>query len=83
MNEYAYKRAQTKGIFYHLDAWKTYSQAEVELLAINQLIKKNNVLVVEWFDQIKPWLKLNKNCTIITLDFAESKQKRKIIISEN
>jgi len=83
MNEYAYQRAQTKGIFYHLDAWKIDSQAEVELLAINQLIKKNNVLVVEWFDQIKPWLKLNTNCTIITLDFAESKQKRKIIISEN
>jgi len=83
MNEYAYQRAQTKGTFYHLDAWKIDSRSEVELLNIQQLIKKNNVLVIEWFQQIEQYLTLEQKTTLITLDFAESKQKRKIAISES
>ncbi len=83
INEYEYQRLQTQGIFYHIDAWKIDSQEELSFLEINKLIQKNNVVVIEWFDQIKQWLELNKKIKIVTLNFEEEDKKRKILISEN
>lgn len=82
INEYDYKRLETSGIFYHIDAWKIDDQKELEFLKINELVKKNNVVVIEWFSQIQEWLKLDENIQIVTLDFAQENQKRKILISE-
>lgn len=83
MNEYPYKRLSTKGTFYHIDAWKIDSQEELNFLAIEKLIQKNNLVVIEWFQQITKWLKLNKKIPLLTLDFSEEKQGRKIIIQKN
>lgn len=84
MNEYAYQRLNTSGYFYHLDAWKIDSSEELAFLEINHLMQKNNVLVIEWFDQVEKWLKLDKSVKIIYLHFtAEKDQRRKISISEN
>jgi L-threonylcarbamoyladenylate synthase len=83
INEYDYKRLETSGTFYHIDAWKIDDERELEFLEINELVKKNNVVVIEWFSQIQQWLELDKNIQIVTLDFTEENQKRKILISEN
>jgi L-threonylcarbamoyladenylate synthase len=83
INEYNYQRFTTQGIFYHIDAWKIDNKEELTLLKINQLVKKNNVLVIEWFSQIARWVTLDEETKIITLDFEEKDQKRKILISEN
>lgn len=80
INEYPYKRLSTGGIFYHVDAWKIDSQEEVNFLEIKKLIKKNNVVVIEWFEQIATWLKLNKKTNLLTLNFSEENNQRKIII---
>lgn len=80
INEYSYKRLTTEGIFYHVDAWKIDSQEEVNFLKIDELIKKNNIVVIEWFDQISQWLKLDKKTNLITLNFSEENSRRKIII---
>ncbi len=80
INEYPYKRLGTEGVFYHVDAWKINSQEEVNFLEIKKLIKKNNVVVVEWFEQIATWLKLNKKTNLLTLNFSEENNQRKIII---
>ncbi len=82
MNEYSYKRSSTKGTFYHIDAWKIDSQEEINFLAIEKLIQKNNLVVIEWFEQIAKWLKLDKEIPLLTLDFSEENQRRKIIISK-
>lgn len=83
INEYQYQRLQTQGTFYHIDAWKIDDEKELKFLAIDSLIKKNNVVAIEWFDQIENWLTLDKKIKIIYLNFAEEWQKRKILISEN
>lgn len=83
INEYDYKRLETSGVFYHIDAWKIDDQKELEFLKINELVKKNNVVVIEWFNQIQEWLTLDEKIAIVTLDFAEENKKRKILISGN
>lgn len=81
INEYSYKRLKTEGIFYHIDAWKISNQEELELLQIEQLLRKNNVVVIEWFSHVEKWLKLPKEIQIVTLDFSEENGQRKIIIN--
>lgn len=81
VNEYDYQRLSTKGIFYHIDAWKISNQEELELLQIEQMLQKNNVIVIEWFSQIANWLKLEDKNHIVTLDFSQENGQRKIIIS--
>lgn len=80
INEYSYKRLSTEGVFYHVDAWKIDSQEEINFLKIDELIKKNNIVVIEWFEQISQWLELDKNTNLLTLDFSEENSRRKIII---
>lgn len=82
LNEYNYQRLQGRGKFYHLDAWKIDSKQEADLLEIDKLVKKNNVIAIEWFEQIEHWLDL-KEQKIITLDFSEEKGGRKILIKQN
>ncbi len=83
INEYPYQRLTTQGFFYHIDAWKIDSQEEVNFLAIEKLIQKNNLVVIEWFAQIAKWLKLSAKTPLITLNFSEENQGRKIIIQKN
>ncbi len=83
MNDYQYQRLNSQGVFYHLDAWKIDSQEEFDFLAIQKLIKKDNVVLIEWFNQIQNWLEIDPNVKVITLNFLEENQKRKILISEN
>ncbi len=80
VNEYSYKRLSTKGTFYHIDAWKVDDQAAVNFLEIEKMIKKNNIVLIEWFQQISQWLKLNQKTKLLTLNFSEENQQRKIII---
>jgi len=80
INEYPYRRLTTEGIFYHVDAWKIDSQEEVNFLQIKKLIKKNNIVVIEWFEQVAKWLKLDEKTNLLTLNFSEENKQRKIII---
>lgn len=80
INEYPYQRLDTEGVFYHIDAWKIDGQEELDFLEIEKLIKKNNIVVIEWFQQISQWLKLDKRTNLLTLNFSEEDKKRKIII---
>ena len=82
INEYGYKRLQSCGNFYHVDAWKIDSEEETVLLEIEKLVKENNVVVIEWFEQIEKWLNLDKKKLII-LDFSEENGQRKIMIGNN
>ncbi|MBU1033448.1 threonylcarbamoyl-AMP synthase [Patescibacteria group bacterium] len=82
INEYDYQRLQSKGVFYHVDAWKIDLEEEVALLEIEKLVKENNVVVIEWFEQIEKWLDLDKK-KLVTLNFSEENGQRKIQIGNN
>lgn len=57
VNDYNYQRHQQSGQFYHLDVWKIDSQQELNLLALPKMIKPGNVLAIEWWQQIEPFVK--------------------------
>ena len=80
INEYPYKRLTTEGILYHVDAWKIDSQEELNFLGIEKLIQKNNIVLIEWYQQIDKWFKLDKETNLLTLNFSEENNQRKIII---
>ncbi len=82
LNEYEYTRLQTSGKFYHLDVWKIESQEELNLLDIPSLVQPNNVVVIEWFSQIAQWLSFAPQTPIVTLDFNQEENRRKIHIHE-
>jgi L-threonylcarbamoyladenylate synthase len=53
IEEYPYTRHQTSGTFYHLDMWKVESEEEFERLEVEQLLGPGNVIVIEWFSQVR------------------------------
>lgn len=55
IEEYDYNRHGFIGKFFHLDMWKINSQEELERFKIDDLIRPKNVIVIEWWDQIRDW----------------------------
>jgi L-threonylcarbamoyladenylate synthase len=56
IEEYDYNRHGVTGKLYHLDLWKIESAEELARLEIGELLKPNNVVVIEWFGQVEGWL---------------------------
>lgn len=56
LKEYAYQRHQTSGKFCHLDLWRIDQAQELAGLKLNQLVQPQNVIAVEWWSQIHPFL---------------------------
>ncbi|MGD9129626.1 MAG: L-threonylcarbamoyladenylate synthase [Candidatus Woesebacteria bacterium] len=82
LNEYDFKRYQTKGKLYHFDMWKVDSEKELTLFEIDKLVRPNNVLVIEWWDQIAGFL-ANKRYAIIKINIdVLDKENRELIITE-
>lgn len=48
VNEYTFDYNGVNGKLYHLDSWRISNKADLESLGINQWVKKNNVVAVEW-----------------------------------
>jgi L-threonylcarbamoyladenylate synthase len=83
MNEYNFSRGQTSGVLYHVDAWKIDHPDEVALLQLGELLRPNNIIVIEWFDQISQWLKLPSKTKVLRLDFVQDLNGRSINVSHN
>lgn len=56
IEEYPYTRHLTSGMLYHLDMWKIDGQAVFTRLGFDQLLKPNNVVLIEWFSQVQPFI---------------------------
>lgn len=81
--EYPYTRFQTTGFLHHLDVWKIDQQASFNLLEVEKLIKPNNVVVIEWWEQVaKYWS--DQTTPILQVSFEENEKDnlRKIKILE-
>ncbi|MFA6814459.1 MAG: L-threonylcarbamoyladenylate synthase [Patescibacteria group bacterium] len=82
LNEYTYQKGTLQGIFYHLDAWKIDQEQEFSLLKVDQLLKANNILLIEWWDKIANFLPDNLKKQAIILDLSGQDNWRKIKLWE-
>jgi len=51
IREYPFKNRETKGIFYHIDAWRIEAPEEWLALGIRELVKPGNVIAIEWAEK--------------------------------
>ena len=80
MNEYAYQRHQTQGMFYHVDAWKIDQAAELAQLKLAKLAQGGNVLVVEWWQQIADLLPKSLQEQALVIELTGQDQDRKLTV---
>ncbi len=82
IEEYDFQRHQTQGKLYHLDMWKVEDKEMFSRLEVETLIAKNNVVIIEWFDQIAQFIdsKLN-GANIIKIFITQKENKRSLEIS--
>lgn len=80
LNEYAFQKENTKGIFYHLDAWKIDQQEEFALLKIDHLLKANNVILIEWWDKVADFVveEIKKQAIVLELSGHDNWRKIKL-----
>lgn len=80
MNEYDFDRENVKGVFYHIDAWRIDSEAEFQFLEIEKMIKANNVVLIEWWQQVAQYLPEEIRNEAVVLNFEENEKGRLIEI---
>ncbi len=56
IEEYPYTRHQTSGMLYHFDMWKVDTEKLFSRLEFDAVLKPKNIVVVEWFSQVKPFV---------------------------
>jgi L-threonylcarbamoyladenylate synthase len=83
INEYDFEKEKVKGHFYHIDAWKIESKQEFEFLEIKEMIKANNVVLIEWWQQIADFLPEEIRKRAVILNFSEEKIEEKKENNEN
>lgn len=59
MNQYQFDRHQVTGMLHHLDVWKIDNQAAFSLLNVPALVQPNNIVIIEWWQQIKAYWPTN------------------------
>ncbi len=83
IEEYDFTRYQTKGKLFHLDMWKIETKAVYQKLAIESLLKPNNIIVIEWYNQVASYINTQK-LPVIQVSITETKHhQRKLNINEN
>jgi len=81
VREYRFDR----GMFFHLDTWRIFEEAELDGLGLEKMIAPGNVLAIEWAEKMKSFydiISLRKDIKffLIRIDNSEP-NKRKIKIS--
>ncbi len=82
IEEYEYQRHGSSGKLYHLDLWKIDSQERFDLLEIETLPGSNNVLLIEWWNQIQVFAKKKKIWPDVIIEIEDKEQKRNILVQE-
>lgn len=85
IQEYEYERHGVSGTLYHLDLWKVETEAELERLELKTLLQPNSVVVIEWVNQVWPWLEKlikDKEMPFLHLLLEETEHQRQITLHE-
>ncbi|MFZ5376546.1 MAG: L-threonylcarbamoyladenylate synthase [Patescibacteria group bacterium] len=56
INEYDFLRHQVPGKLFHLDVWKIDTAEQFILLEFDKMLAPNHLILIEWWDQIKPFI---------------------------
>ncbi|MBU0974209.1 threonylcarbamoyl-AMP synthase [Patescibacteria group bacterium] len=83
IEEYDFKRHQTTGKLFHLDMWKVEDKNMFDRLEIESLIGKNNIVVIEWFDQITRFISSKFGNTKIVKVLITQKENKRILKFNN
>jgi tRNA A37 threonylcarbamoyladenosine biosynthesis protein TsaE len=73
------------GKLYHLDLWKIDHQVDFERLDIGSIFSPQTVVVIEWVQQVWPWLEsviASGGVEYLHLSFEQLSEHRKILIHE-
>jgi L-threonylcarbamoyladenylate synthase len=83
VNEYDFERHNFNGRLFHLDVWKVNSKEELSRLDFFESVKAGNVIVVEWWNQIEPFVKDDIEALLLTIKINEtSSGKRQLTVRE-
>lgn len=61
LNEYDYKFGSRKGQFVHIDTWRIDSLKDLETIGLDNYLKPENIIVIEWADKFLKDLKTKIN----------------------
>lgn len=87
IREYPYLSRGITGTLYHLDTWRLEREKELLDLGIEQMLKPENVIAIEWMQKIRNFLKniaAGKRALLIWVALeilSESKRKIKYVVS--
>ncbi len=81
IKEYDYQRHQTQGKLFHLDMWRVEDQETDARLQVPSLIKPNNIILIEWWQQAEQLMTEIKPDIIVEFE-APSLNKRSLNITE-
>ncbi len=85
IQEYDFDRHDVKGKLFHLDVWKISNESEFDRLEVGNLIGPRQVVVIEWVNQIAPYLKKIMQkvpAKYLEIDFSEEKNQRQLLLKE-
>ncbi len=76
LHSHDFTRHGVPGSLHHLDVWKVDTKEQFELLEIPSLLQPNNVIVIEWWQQIKSfWQPPQEQLVEITLEDTGTSQR--------
>ncbi|MDQ3008339.1 MAG: L-threonylcarbamoyladenylate synthase [bacterium] len=87
IEEYDFDRHGFTGQLYHLDMWKIETEEEWQRLEVASLIRAGTVVIIEWYSQVKPWLRtaisqLENAPALITIQISQQIDQRTLRIQE-
>jgi L-threonylcarbamoyladenylate synthase len=85
IEEYDFTRHGYTGKLFHLDVWKVNSAEELSRLEIESLLQPGQVIVIEWYSQVSPWLQPvldHHHLPLINISFEEQANLRTLHIQE-
>lgn len=84
MHEYKYNLPKYNGFYYHIDTWRLADESEIEsTLHLDKLLKRGNILSIEWAGKAKSYLNKYKNdYPILLIDIKEKDGNTRVISYE-
>lgn len=81
LKEYPYSLAEASGTLYHFDVWTIDNAATLKLLDIDQLARPHNLLVIEWYDQIRSFFTPTLPLLSVQIQETALANERHLIVS--
>lgn len=82
LKEYPFSYQNLTGTLYHFDVWTIDEPATFKLLEVEKLIRPNNLILIEWFSNIKDFFTPNIPFLKLTFQPSADDSKRQITLEK-